>query len=193
MEGRVEGPDGRRQAVHHLEKPRKVAFLHGEELRERYFSALKVFGDDHLPHRVDARPLEEHVLGPAEADAFSPEGDGDFCLVGLICVCPHTETPRLVGPLHEGVEVLVDTRFLGFQGLVDEDAQHFRGDGLHLSREYFAGAPVYRDVVALLDGKTLDLDRFCPVVDVESPQPATQTFPICRATRAAWLVIRPWP
>ena len=117
MEGRVEGPDRHRQAVHHPEKPGEVASLHGEDLGERLFAALQVFRDNHLPHRIDPLTLEEHVLRPAQADALRPEGDGDLGLVGLVRVRPYAETPRPIGPLHKGVEILVDRGFPGFKVL----------------------------------------------------------------------------
>ena len=108
VERRVEGPDGHGQPVHHLEEAREVALLHGQELCQRLLPALQVIGHDHLAHRVDPVALEEHVLGAAQADALGAEGDGDRRLVGLVGVGPDAQLPRLVRPLHEELEVLID-------------------------------------------------------------------------------------
>ena len=43
-------------------------------------------------------PLEEHVLGAAQADALGAEGDRVRGLVGLVGVGAHQQLALLVGP-----------------------------------------------------------------------------------------------
>ena len=51
----------------------KSCALHRQELGERRAPAVGVVGQDHLAHRDDARVVEEHVLGAAQADALGAE------------------------------------------------------------------------------------------------------------------------
>src|SRR5688500_19409295 len=46
----------------------EVLLLVREELRERLLARDDVLGEDHLADRTDPLLVEEHVLGPAEAD-----------------------------------------------------------------------------------------------------------------------------
>ena len=100
VQRRVERTDGHRALAHGAEDAHEVLALHGQQLGERLFATLDVFGQDHLAHGDDAFAAEEHVLGAAEADALRTEGDGIGRLVGLIGVGAHEQLAPLVGPLH---------------------------------------------------------------------------------------------
>ena len=90
MQRRIEQPDGHRQALHDFEQFDEIGALHRQQFRQRGAARLLVLGEDHLAHGADAGFLEEHVLGAAQADAFSAELDRGACVLG---VSPLTRTP----------------------------------------------------------------------------------------------------
>src|SRR3546814_5445166 len=73
VERRVEQTDRDRKPRHHLENSGEVGALFGEQFGERDAAARFILGEDHLAHRGDARGVEEHMLGAAEADALRTE------------------------------------------------------------------------------------------------------------------------
>ena len=76
VERRIDRPDGHRPAVHDLEDAGEIVALERQELGQGGLALLERVGQDHLPHRADLALAEEHVLGPAEADALGAEGHG---------------------------------------------------------------------------------------------------------------------
>ncbi len=156
MERRVDRPDGHRPAVHDLEDAGEVLPLEGQELGQGGPPLLDRIGQDHLAHRADLALAEEHVLGPAEADALRPEGDGVGRLVGLVGVGPDLEGPVLVGPGHDLGEGLVDRRLGRVEGLLDEDLEDLGRPGVDLAFDDLAGRPVDGDPIALVEDPALD-------------------------------------
>ena len=86
MQGRVEGADGRRQALQFAEDAGEIVALVRQQLGQGLLAVLHVVGQDHLAHGVNTISLEEHVLGAAQADADGAEGDGVGGLFGGIGV-----------------------------------------------------------------------------------------------------------
>ena len=108
VQRRVEQADRHRQPGHRLEDRLEVGLLEREEPVERVAAAFLVAGEDHLLH--DGQPLlaEEHVLGAAEADALRAELARLRGVLGVVGVRAHLQAARVVGPLEERLEVLVD-------------------------------------------------------------------------------------
>ena len=108
VERRVEQADRDRQAGHRLEDPLEVGLLERQEPVERVAASFLVAREDHLLH--DGQPIlaEEHVLGAAEADALRAELARLRGVLGVVGVRAHLQAARLVGPLEERLEVLVD-------------------------------------------------------------------------------------
>ncbi len=61
------------QSVHFPEDALEIALLHGLDLVQGLSPALLVIGQNHLTHGQNPVRLEEHVLGPAQPDAFRAE------------------------------------------------------------------------------------------------------------------------
>src|SRR5690606_5766987 len=73
VERRVEQANGHRQTAHLLKDLVEVAALERQQLRQSLAPTLLVVGQDHLAYGTDAVVGKEHVLGPAQADAFGAE------------------------------------------------------------------------------------------------------------------------
>ena len=140
VERRVEQPDGDGEAFHRAEDSLEVAALHRQQLVEGALPARLVLGEDHLADCGDPVALEEHVLGPAEAD---PLGAEIPALVGIgrrVGIHTDAEVTELVGPGEQPVVVAVERR----------------GLERRLPDEHPAGAAVQRDPVAFLDRAAVD-------------------------------------
>src|SRR5581483_3256769 len=123
------------------------------------------FSEDHPLDDRDPALSEEHVLGPAQADAARTERVGELRLVWLVRVRADAKTPQFVGPAEQLVEPPIDVRLLRV-----ERARHhlknlarLRGDARDL---HFAGQPVEGDELALLYGLALDPERAPGLVDL---------------------------
>ena len=106
-----------------------------QELLERAPALLLAGGHDHLAH--DRQPVlgHEHVLGPAEADPLRSELARLRRVLGRVCVRPHLQAAKPVGPAEDRLEVLVD----------------LRRDEVDRAEDHAAGAAVDRDRVALAE------------------------------------------
>src|SRR5262249_42757545 len=111
--------------------------------------------------------FEEHVLGPAQADAFSTESDGLGRFFRLVRVGANAELAIFVRPGHQLGELLVDLRLFGFERLINEDLDDFARSGGDLTGEYFTGESVDADPVAVLQDLVADGHRAFRVIDVE--------------------------
>ena len=111
VQRRVDQPDRDRQPVHRLEDPAEVVALQRQQRRQRGLLTGLVLGDDEVLHEL-APLAEEHVLGPAQADALGAEPAGPRRVLGGVGVGAHPESAYVVGVLHHPVdglhEVLVD-------------------------------------------------------------------------------------
>ena len=72
MQRWIEQPDGRRQPVHLFEDLGEVLTLQWQQCLERLIALLGRMGQDH-PLDELSPVTEEHVLGPAQADALRAE------------------------------------------------------------------------------------------------------------------------
>ena len=139
VQRRVEQADGYRQAGHDLEQLDEVGPLHRQDLGQRPGPALGVVGQDHLLHGDDAVGLEEHVLGPAQADAFGTELDRGARVERRLGVGADLEPAGGVGPLHQQGKVVRKLRVDRRDG-----AQHHRalraveGDDVALGQPHAA-------------------------------------------------------
>ena len=104
VQRRVEQPNGDRQPLHGTENPDEVGLLHGQNLAQRAHAGVGIVGQNHLADRVDAVALEEHVLGPTQADALGTERARDLGVVRRVRVGPDAQTARAVGPGHQRLE-----------------------------------------------------------------------------------------
>ena len=73
VERRIEQADGDRQRRHDPEDLLEIGALGREQLGERRAAAGLVVGEDHLADVGDPLGIEEHMLGPAQADALGAE------------------------------------------------------------------------------------------------------------------------
>ena len=135
VQRRVEQADGDGQPRHHLEDRGEVAALLGQQLVERDPAALFVGREDHLAHRGDARGVEEHMLGAAQADPLRAELTRGAGVVGCVGVGADLQAANLIGPAHQRAEV---ARQLGLHGR-------------HRARHHLTGRAVDGERVALAD------------------------------------------
>ena len=154
VQGRVEQPDGHRQAVHRGEDPDEVLALERQQRRQRGLPARVVVGDDQ-PFDEPSPLAEEHVLGPAQADPGGAETTGPGRVVGGVGVGPHAEAAPFVGVTGQQGDgrdqVVLDRRAL--------EPAHDRGvDDRDRPGEDLAGGSVERDEVALDQGRRAATD-----------------------------------
>ena len=166
MQRRVEQPDRDRQPRHRLEDPLEVGLLEWQEPVERGPARRLVVREDHL---LDHRQLlaEEHVLGAAEPDSLGAQLTR-FRRVGRrVGVRVHFQVPDVVRPAENQLEILV---------------QPCRNE-LDRTEHHASGAAVDGDHVAFGDATARDRGDLRSR-SVRSEHPATQGFPIPRATSA---------
>ena len=108
MERRVQQTDGHRLALHGLVDGLEVALLHGLQLLQSLLALLQGLGDDHLTDGGDPVGIEEHMLGPAEANALGAEVDGLLGVLRGVGVGADLELAVLVGPGHDPAELAGD-------------------------------------------------------------------------------------
>src|SRR5712691_8386345 len=101
MQRWIEETDRHRQTVHNPKDGLKIAFLHGQNLLQRFASLALRFRHDHLTHGHKAVLGKEHMLGPAQPNAFGAELPGDLRVAWRIRVATHPELAITVGPCYE--------------------------------------------------------------------------------------------
>ena len=108
MQRRVEQADGDGQPVHRFEDLDEIGPLRDAQLLECGFLGLGGVGEDHAAHDRQPVVAEEHVLGPAQADALGTELAGVGRVGTVVGVGPHRELPLAdaVGPAEDHVELL---------------------------------------------------------------------------------------
>jgi hypothetical protein len=104
VQRRVEQADGHRQAVHRLEDALEVLPLDGQQLLERP-RRLSRFSARIISRMAMMRSPEEHVLGPAEADALGAELAGPLGVGGVSALVRTPSVRYLSAQLHDGAEV----------------------------------------------------------------------------------------
>ncbi len=107
MEGRIQQPDGDRQAVHGLEEILEVARLYLLEVLQGLGVDGGVVAQNQPAHERQAVLGEEHVLGPAQPDALGAEYTGVTGARAVVHVGPNAEPPGpdAVGPAEEGLHL----------------------------------------------------------------------------------------
>ncbi|CEG08892.1 hypothetical protein BN961_02312 [Afipia felis] len=152
MQRRIEQTDRDGQALHDLEQFDEVGALHRQKLCKRRAAGLFVFGDDHLADGADARFLEEHVLGAAQADAFGAELERGARIRRGIGIGADLEFAELIGPTHQRAEL----------------AGQFRLDHRHLTGQHLTERAVDGDDIARLEGAVADRHRAATVIDADA-------------------------
>ena len=100
VQRRVDEPDRHRQPVHRLEDVGEVLALERQQLGEGGLLPLVVVGHDEVLDQL-APVAEEHVLGPAQADALGPEPAGARGVLGGVGVRADLHPAGRVGVLHQ--------------------------------------------------------------------------------------------
>jgi hypothetical protein len=152
VQRRVEEANRRRVALQGPEDTGEVVALKRQQLVQRRLARLERLRENHLPHRVDAIALEEHVFGPAQADADRTERDRVAGLLGRVGIGADAHPRGLRAPLHQllkALELLGPSRRLI---VVDQAGDDLRGCRLHLAGVDLAGGAVDRHPVAFLEG-----------------------------------------
>ena len=167
VQRRVEETNRRRKSLECAEDAGEVVALIRQQLGERGLPLLERFSKDHLAHRVDAIAFEEHVLGPAEADADGPECERVLRLLRRVGVGAHDHAGRLVAPLHQLLEALELLGLLRRFVVVHERGHDFRRRGRDAAGEDLPCRAVDREPVAFLEGLAVYLDGARVIVDFE--------------------------
>ncbi len=135
MQRRIEQPDADRMTLHDLEELHEIGALHRQQPRQSRRPVGRAVGKDHLAHHHEPVVGEEHVLGPAEADALRLELPRDERIGGRVGIGAHADVAHLVGPGEELAEAAVE-----------RGREHGR-----LARERLARRAVHGDEVALAE------------------------------------------
>ncbi len=105
VQRRVDQANRHRFAVHGREDAHEVGPLERQQLGKRRLARLHGVRDDHLLDGQTAfLGVEEHVLGAAQADAFSAHADGVLRIIGCIGIGADLDRAEFVGPLHQRAE-----------------------------------------------------------------------------------------
>ena len=152
MERGVKETDIHGASIHSLEDAVEVLLLVGEELSQCLLTSGLGICQDHLTHGFDLLVFEEHMLCTTQTNTDSSEGTSHCSIVGRIGIGADDELGVLLTDLHQVCEVPCD----------------LCGLSLYLTEVDFAGAPVERQIVALLEYDTVDLYRTTLVVDIDS-------------------------
>ena len=107
VQRRVEQAHRHRQPVHRLEDLDEVGALGDAQLLEGGVLGRGVLGEDHPAHDGQAVLGDEHVLGPAQADALGPHAPAVGGVGAVVGVGPHLEVALAddVGPAEERLEL----------------------------------------------------------------------------------------
>mmetsp|Transcript_26972 Transcript_26972/g.58961 ORF Transcript_26972/g.58961 Transcript_26972/m.58961 type:complete len:401 (+) Transcript_26972:1568-2770(+) len=120
MQGRVQQPDGDRQALHGPEDALKVGPLEGQQVSQGLKAGLLALRHNHPPHSRNALLTgKEHVLSAAQADALRTKLPRLSCVLRRVCVGQHPQPAPLIHPLHKGPQVA--RQLGGGQGLLAAD------------------------------------------------------------------------
>ena len=204
MQRRIDRADGDRFAMHRLEHAVEVGALQRQQLVERRPTVLLVIGQDHPLDDGEASLAEEHVLGPAQADAAraerrrrSPPGRAGRRWRG----CRGGGTRR---PTTAASRTAVDAESCGLH-LPGDDLQDLARARRHLADLHLAGEAVEGDEVPFTDRLPADLAGAARSRSISSaPAPTTDGLPIWRPTTAAcevmppvavrmpWATLMPW-
>src|SRR5215475_15870748 len=100
MQRWIQEADRYRQTIHNPKDSLKIALLHGQNLPQRFASLALRFRHDHLAHGHNAVLGKEHVLRPAQPNAFGTELPGDLRIAWCVRVTAYPELAITVGPFH---------------------------------------------------------------------------------------------
>jgi hypothetical protein len=138
VQGRIEQAHRDRQARHDGEQLDEVGLLERLDLGQGGAATGLVVGQDHLAHGGDPLVVEEHVLGPAQADALGAEATRGARIQRRLGIGAHAQPTHAVGPAHQGLEI----------------ARQFRLDHGHGAVQHLALRPVDGHDLAGPEGAT---------------------------------------
>ena len=178
VQRRVDQTNDDRLPAHRAQDADEILPLDRQQLIERPLTLRVALREDHPLH--DRKPvfLEEHVLGPAQPDAFRAELEGPLRVPGIVRVRPHAEAPNLVRPPEQRLEIAV--------------LAHVRVDRADRTAEHFAGRAVDRDRIARVHHLAVHAELPRVRIDADGLRAGdARLAPATRATTAAWLVAPP--
>ncbi len=103
MQRRIKQADRDGQIIHRLEDADEVIALQWQQLGIHRFAVLGSFGE-HEAFDEDAAIAEEHVLGPAQADALSAESACTSRVGDRVGIRANAQTPHLIGVLQDPID-----------------------------------------------------------------------------------------
>ena len=113
MKRRIQQPNGNRKPGHLAEDADEVAALQRKQFLERLLARAHAIGEDHLAHGGESLIAKEHMLGAAEADAFSAKAARRLRIQRRVAISTHAQPPELVGPLHQLMKIRPKLRLDG--------------------------------------------------------------------------------
>ena len=149
MQRRVQITDGHRTIAHDAVHSGKVSFLERLNLSQSNLALFNGTCADHLTHSSNTILSEEHMLGTAQANAFSAHINSVLCIARVIGVGHNLHLACFVSPAHKALEVSV----LG------------GSDGSDLAFVDVAGRAINAHPVTLMEGVAVNGDNLCIVID----------------------------
>ena len=147
---RIQETDGDRTAFHSLIDTLEVALLEGDQLIEGCLALLSGIREDHLADLRDPVRIEEHVLGPGQADAFRAHADRVGRILGGVGIGADFQSAELIRPGHDALEIAADGSF----------------DCRDITKVDLAGGAVEGHVFTFFDGEAAELDVLFFLMDL---------------------------
>ena len=121
MERRIKQPHRHGKPLHRGENACEVFPLVRKQLLQGLLSVDRRPREDHLPHRLDAITLEEHMLGPAKPDSDRPELPSSLGILRGVGIGPNSHSGHAIRPLEHGREITRDLAWDHPFDLTDHD------------------------------------------------------------------------
>src|ERR1700674_2281324 len=146
MQRRVDEPDDHRQPSLRFEDALEVAALDWQQSGQVLLAFLRSRRHDHRLHYWETLLLHEHVLRPAQPNAFSAVFTGFDRIARVVGVRPDLQAAETVGPTEDRVGRAVL-------------AERLRVDGGHTAEVDITGAAVDGDLLTFFDDCAVDRER----------------------------------
>ena len=105
VQRRIEQPDGDRQTDHDLEYLAEIIALFRQQFGQSGAAALFVGCENHLAHGGNPVRVEEHMLGPAQADALGAEIARHLAIERGFRIGADAKAADLIGPDHQDAKI----------------------------------------------------------------------------------------
>ena len=100
MQRGIQQADRDWKPIHGPKDPLEIFPLEGKQVGQGGFASRGVAGQNHLPNAQNSLGFEEHVLGPAEPDAFGAEPPGELSVLGCVGIRANPHPGNSLGPAH---------------------------------------------------------------------------------------------